>query len=198
MEHSRPHGCSILDLQLRQVDAATRRFALEVPPAADEFLALVLIGPCGADKADLARRLHAGSPRSLKPFVRIDCRHSAGVQFAALNGTIRSTRPIAGADDPPRHFLRFANGGTLFFDHWRPNTAAACSHLFAELRYAHETPLLAADPFAFDVAVTVAIDARWTDRRDDECLMIHVPLRSLDRYVAYLSSDAKSELLASN
>lgn len=198
MEHSRPHNCTILDLQLRQIDAATRRFALEMPPAANEFLAIVLIGPCAADKADLARRIHASSSRTLKPFVHIDCRHSAGVQFAALNGTVRSTRPIAGADDPPRHFLRFANGGTLFFDHWRPNTAAACSHLFAELRYAHETPLLAADPFALEVAVTVAIDARWTDRGDDECLMIHVPLAMLGEYMAYLKEDSQAELLTAN
>ena len=198
MEHSRPHGCSILDLQLRHIDAATRRFALEAPPAADEFLALVLIGPCAAEKADLARRLHSSGSRSLKPFVHIDCRHSAGVQFAALNGTIRSTRPIAGADDPPRHFLRFANGGTIFFDHWRPDSTAICSRLFAELSYAHEAPLLAADPFAFDVAVTVAIDARWTDAGDDECLMIHVPLSTLDRYVGYLGYAARAELLAAN
>ena len=198
MEHSRPHGCLILDLQMRQVDAATRRFALEAPPAADEFLALVLIGPYAAEKADLARRLHVSGPRSLKPFVQIDCRHSAGVQFAALNGTIRSTRPIAGADDPPRHFLRFANGGTIFFDHWRPDTAAACRHLFAELKYAHETPLPAADPFAFDVAITIAIDSRWLDHGEDECLMIHVPLATLDLYVAYLASAAEAELLAAN
>ncbi|WP_428307428.1 sigma 54-interacting transcriptional regulator [Lacipirellula sp.] len=198
MESSRSRTCTIIDLKLRQVEAATRRFAIEFPPDDQELLAVLLIGPCAANKVDLARRLHGIGPRSPKPFVRIDCRHSAGVQFAALNGTIRSTRPIAGTDDPPRHFFRIANGGTLFFDHWLPGTRTTCAHLFAELNRSHSAPLAAADPFAIDVAVTIAVDARWTDRGDDECLMMHVPLATLDDYLAYLNADAHAELLAAN
>jgi hypothetical protein len=120
------------------------------------------------------------------------------VDVNALNGTMRSTRPIAGDDEPPRHFFRFAAGGTLFFDHWDPAIACECSRLFADLKSAHAKPLAAANPFAIDVAVTIAVDVRWTDGDDDECLMVHVPLPRLKEYVAYLATAAVADLLAAN
>lgn len=198
MDSQSPHRDFHIDFPLRQIEAATRRFALEAPSTSLDLLCAVLLGPQAAAKASLARRIHSASRRAARPFVRIDCRHSAGVQFAALNGTMRSTRPIAGDGEPPRHFFRFAAGGTLFFDHWDPVTECECSHLFGELKSAHAKPLTAADPFALDVAVTIAVDVRWTDCGDDECLMVHVPLPQLKEYVAYLSKAAEADLLAAN
>lgn len=198
MDSRRPHRDFHIDFPLRQIEVATRRFALEAPSTSEDLLCVVLLGPQAAAKATLARRIHSASRRAASPFVRFDCRHSAGVQFAALNGTMRSTRPIAGDDETPRPFFRFATGGTLFFDHWDPVTAGECSQFFAELKSAHAKPLAAADPFALDVAVTIAVDVRWTDGDDDECLMVHVPLPRLKEYVAYLATAAEADLLAAN
>lgn len=198
MESRPPHRDFHINFPLRQIEAVTQRFAREVPPASDELLCIVLLGPRSAAKAQLAHRLHNASQRAARPFVRIDCRHSAGVQFASLNGTMRSTRPIVGDDEPPRHFFRFAAGGTLFFDHWDPVTGCECAQLFAELKSAHAKPLAAADPFALNAAVTIAVDVRWTDCGDDKCLMVHVPLPRLKEYVAYLATAAAADLLAAN
>lgn len=198
MDSRPPHSDFHVNFPLRQIEAATRRFALEAPSASEDLLCVVLLGPQAAAKAPLARRIHNASQRAARPFVRIDCRHSTGVQFAALNGTMRSTRSIVADDEPPRHFFRFAAGGTLFFDHWDPVTECECSRLFAELKSAHAMPLAAADPFALDLAVTIAVDVRWTDCDEDECLMVHVPLPRLKEYVAYLATAAEANLLAAN
>ena len=198
MESRPPHRDFHLKFPLRQIEAATQRFALENPSSSKELFCVILLGPQTAAKAPLARHIHNASRRAARPFVRIDCRHSAGVQFAALNGTMRSTRPIVGDDETPRHFFRFAAGGTLFFDHWDPATECECSRLFAELKSAQAMPLAAADPFALDVAVTIAVDVRWTDCDDDECLMVQAPLSQLKEYVVYLATAAEASLLVSN
>lgn len=187
-----------INAPLRQIETATHRFAQEVPAASGETLCAVLLGPSTAAKAQLARQIHNASSRAARPFIRIDCRHSAGIQFATFNGTMRSTRPIAGDGDPPRHFFHFATGGTLFFDHWDPVAECECERLFAELKSSRKTPLAAADPFSLDVAVTIAIDVSWTDGSDDECLLVHVPLAQLKEYVAYLATTAEAELLTAN
>lgn len=189
----------LLETSVRCIETATRRFAKHAPQANDQVFAIVLLGPTAADKANLARRLHGVGPRANRSFVRIDCRHPAGVQFATLNGVIRNTRPIAGADEPPRHFLRVAAGGTLFFDHWNPAAAHQCAHLLGDLKSTPAVPLAAADPFCIDAAVTVSVDVHWTDgSEDDECMMLQVPLPLVGEYLASLVAETSASLLAAN
>lgn len=198
MNQLRTHQEFRFESSVRHIQNATRRFAQRVTVSKSETLAMVLLGPAATPKADIAQRLHGMGPRSARPFVRIDCRHPAGIQFATLNGATRSTRPIAGADEPPRHFLHVANGGTIFFDHWSQETARQCAHLFEELRGCREAPLAAADPFCIDAAIIIAVDVKWIDGSDEDALLIHVPLPQLEQYIGHLAHDADAERLAAN
>lgn len=84
--------------------------------AADSELPVLICGADGTPTETVAHAVHDSSPRSQRPFTRVDCRLlSAESLEAALWGEhLKNWSPSPAADGPGR--LDQAAGGTLFFD----------------------------------------------------------------------------------
>lgn len=85
---------------------------LEVAPTSSTVL---ILGESGTGKELIANAIHHNSPRSGRPFVKVNCAAlSEGVLESELFGHVKGAFTGAIADKPGRFEL--ANGGTLFLD----------------------------------------------------------------------------------
>ncbi|MCE9636004.1 MAG: sigma-54 dependent transcriptional regulator [Planctomycetes bacterium] len=103
-------------LPVEESKSPAMRSALEVLRRAAASDAPVLLrGEHGTGKTELARALHARSPRAKRPFVVVNCPTLTGELLAAeLFGHTRGAFTGAVRDQPGR--VETADGGTLFLD----------------------------------------------------------------------------------
>jgi len=95
--------------------APMRRLLDELARIADSDANVLLLGENGTGKTLLAHRLHQGSPRRERPFVRVDVGGLTPTLFEAeLFGHVRGAYTDARQDRAGRFEL--ADGGTLFLD----------------------------------------------------------------------------------
>jgi DNA-binding NtrC family response regulator len=87
-------------------------YALAERAAAGD-LGVLILGEPGVGKEILARRIHALSARSGKPFIRVD---SLALSALALEEELFGHEPDAGTGSIRRGLLERASGGTIFLD----------------------------------------------------------------------------------
>jgi len=150
--------------------------------AASGFHATALIGEPGTEREDLARYLHAESPRRAEPFFSYDASKAA-----------TATRDLLGDNKRPGLVQR-ALGGTIFIDHFSNLATATQEKLVATLgdhRDDNSTRLLIGDEPSHND------HASWTrtikDMVDGQCFKIP-PLREDTRDIIALAEIILSEL----
>ncbi|MDP9175048.1 MAG: sigma-54 dependent transcriptional regulator [Planctomycetota bacterium] len=76
---------------------------------------VMVLGETGSGKEMLARYIHQNSPRSVKPFIPVDCSSLSDTLFESeLFGHVKGA--FTGATRDSLGFIRAADGGTLFLD----------------------------------------------------------------------------------
>jgi transcriptional regulator with GAF, ATPase, and Fis domain len=92
-----------------------RRVLDRVARVAPTGATVLVTGDTGTGKELVARAIHAGSPRSRRPFVRVNCGALAeGVMASELFGHERGS--FTGALERRKGRFELANGGTIFLD----------------------------------------------------------------------------------
>jgi two-component system response regulator HydG len=95
--------------------AALRRAVARLSAALDSELPVLIVGETGSGKELFARALHDHGPRSLRPFVAVNCAAIPEALFEAeLFGHARGS--FTGAERARPGLLAHAEGGTLFLD----------------------------------------------------------------------------------
>jgi DNA-binding NtrC family response regulator len=119
---------------------------------------VLLTGPSGSGKSQLARAIHENGPRASKPFVEVNC--------AALPETLIESElfgSLAGAHSTAHRALpgkvEAAAGGTLFLDEISEIPLSAQAKLLQLLQSKEYFPLGAARPVRADVRLIAASNA---------------------------------------
>jgi Nif-specific regulatory protein len=134
---------------------ALARVLRDIAAAAPRKVTVLLTGPSGTGKTQLARIIHDNSPRSAGPFVELNCaaipeQLVESELFGALPGShSTATRKIPGK-------VAAAEGGTLFLDEIADLPLAAQSKLLQLLQSLEYYPLGATKPVRADVRIVVA------------------------------------------
>lgn len=145
-------------LKLDHVVGASRALAdlfREIELVAPLEVCVLLTGDTGAGKSQIARIIHANSPRTSGPFVEINCAAlpeplMESELFGALAGAhSTATRKIDGK-------VTVARRGTLFLDEIGDLTTTAQAKLLQLLQTAEYYPLGASQPLQADVRVIAA------------------------------------------
>ncbi|MBI2377820.1 MAG: sigma-54-dependent Fis family transcriptional regulator [Deltaproteobacteria bacterium] len=120
-------------------------------------------GETGTGKELVARALHAGGPRSERPYIVQNC---AGLTESLLQSTLFGHRKGAftSADRDHRGVFLEADGGTLFLDEVGELSPATQAMLLRALQEGEVTPVGASRPIKVDVRV---ISATHRALRDD-------------------------------
>ena len=163
---------------MREVVALVDRVARSEAP-------VLVTGESGTGKELVARRLHARSPRSRKPFVTINCAAiPAELLEAELFGHERGA--FTGAGKARRGRFRAASGGTLFLDEVGELPASLQAKLLRVLQEGQVDPVGADASEPIDVRVVAATNRDIEERveagdfREDlyyrlNVLRVHVP-----------------------
>jgi Nif-specific regulatory protein len=145
-------------LNLEHVVGSSRALAdlfREVELVAPLDVCVLLTGDTGAGKSQIARVIHANSPRASGPFVEINCAAlpeplMESELFGALAGAhSTATRKLDGK-------VTVARGGTLFLDEIGDLTTTAQAKLLQLLQTREYYPLGASQPVQADVRVIAA------------------------------------------
>jgi two-component system, NtrC family, response regulator AtoC len=96
-------------------DSPMRRLLLRVDMVAKSHLAILILGESGVGKEVLAARIHAQSPRSSAPFVKVNCAALVdNLLEAELFGYERGA--FTGATQSKAGLIESADGGTFLLD----------------------------------------------------------------------------------
>jgi PAS domain S-box-containing protein len=173
---SRPPPGAVSPAMRKVVETAER-------VAKDGTATVLLLGETGVGKSWLARRIHAESPRSDRPFFEINC---AGLAPQLLESELfgHEKGAFTGASGVKRGLVETAEGGTLFLDEVGELSLAVQAQLLTFLdgktfRRVGGTRVLAADVrliAATNVDLKAAV-AAGTFRRDLYYRLNVVPLR---------------------
>jgi Nif-specific regulatory protein len=162
---------------------AIARVLRDLAAAAPRKIAVLLTGPSGTGKTQLARIIHTNSPRSKKPFVEVSC---ATLPEPLVESELFGAMP--GAHSTATHRIlgkvAAADGGTLFLDEVDALPLNAQSKLLQLLQSLEYFPLGATKAERADVRVVAATNAdlkaavdRRTFREDLFYRLEIVPIR---------------------
>ena len=100
---------------LRDTESLAPTYARAKAVAATDHIGVLIQGPTGAGKEDLARYIHEESHRAAAPFVRVNCAAFAdNLLESRLFGYEKGA--FTGADKTTKGIFEQASGGTLFLD----------------------------------------------------------------------------------
>jgi Nif-specific regulatory protein len=163
--------------------AALAQTLREVSLAAPLEVGVLLTGPSGTGKTQLARVIHDSGPRASAPFVELNC---AAMPEALLENELFGA--VAGAHSTATRRaegkLAAAEGGTLFLDEIAELSLASQSKLLQLLQSREYYPLGSARPLRADVRLIAATNvdlrgavARRTFREDLYYRLQVLPIR---------------------
>ena len=137
---------------------AIARVFRDIKAAAPRKIAILLTGPSGTGKTQLARIIHANSPRSARPFVELSC---STLPEALVESELFGAMP--GAHSTATHRIlgkvASAEGGTLFLDEIDALPLNAQAKLLQLLQSLEYFPLGATKAEQADVRIIAATNA---------------------------------------
>ena len=116
---------------------------------------VLIHGETGAGKEVVARRIHDVSPRSLGPFVAVDC---TGLRDELMESQLfgHERGAFTGAERSTQGFFRSACGGTLFLDEIGELSLVLQAKLLRAIQERRITPLGGVTPVQVDVRIICA------------------------------------------
>jgi transcriptional regulator with GAF, ATPase, and Fis domain len=171
------------DRPLVAVSAAMKRALAQAERAAAGRSTLLLVGETGTGKEQVARRVHAASPRAPGPFVALNCGAlPEGLLESELFGHEKGA--FTGADRQRLGRFELADGGTIFLDEVGELPPPAQVKLLRVLQEREIVRVGGREPVAVDVRVIaathrdLAAEVRAGRFREDLFFRIHVvPIR---------------------
>ena len=171
------------DRPLVAVSAAMKRALAQAERAAAGRSTLLLVGETGTGKEQVARRVHAASPRAHGPFVALNCGAlPEGLLESELFGHEKGA--FTGADRQRLGRFELADGGTIFLDEVGELPPPAQVKLLRVLQEREIVRVGGREPVAVDVRVIaathrdLAAEVRAGRFREDLFFRIHVvPVR---------------------
>lgn len=147
--------------------AALREIEKRLPRIAQSEGRVLLLGETGTGKEIYARRIHAMSPRALRPFIAVSIADlNPNLVDAALFGVKKGS--FTGADRDTTGLFEAANGGTLFLDELGEMPKAAQLKLLRVLEEGTVRPVGANEERAVDVRVISATNSNLEDAVENE------------------------------
>ena len=116
---------------------------------------VIIMGETGTGKEKVAREIHAGSDRSDRPFVPVDCTSLNGnILESQLFGHVKGA--FTGAVSDSLGFFRAADGGTVFLDEIGELDLDLQAKLLRVLQESAVTPVGSIKPYPINVRVLCA------------------------------------------
>lgn len=109
---------------------------------------VLIVGPSGAGKEVIARRIHAGSVRAEKPFVAINC---AGIRPETMETTLFGDQVADGVTAPG--LLQQADGGVILLDEVADMPLETQAKMLRVIQEQTFTPVGASQPISVDIRV---------------------------------------------
>ena len=155
-------GHSPVDFSLVGESPAMAMLAEYLPKVARSRATVLVTGETGTGKERVAQAIHALSPRSVKPFVVVNCGALPDTLIESeLFGHTRGA--FTGAISALRGKLAEADGGTLFLDEIGEMTHYAQSRLLRVLETQEVQPLGGGPPQHVDIRVVAATNRELED-----------------------------------
>ncbi len=131
----------------------------QVAEVAESPLTVLIQGETGTGKELVARAIHAGSQRSARPFIAVDC---GAIPETLLESELfgHERGAFTGADRRRAGLLELAEGGSLFLDEIGNLPAAMQAKMLRVMQEREVRPLGAAKAIRIDVRFIAATHAR--------------------------------------